>query len=127
MRPRILVVDDEPQLREILKEELEIAGYEVVEADGVAAALDLMCKANFEVIITDVRMPFRTGLDLLKTISESSVVTKPKVFLVSGFADIKPSQAIALGAVNLLEKPYEFDQILSEVAKCIEVSRPKIF
>ena len=64
----VLVVDDEEDLREILRFELEDQGYNVLEADGVDEALSRLSKNHVDVVVSDIRMPERSGIELLKEI-----------------------------------------------------------
>jgi CheY-like chemotaxis protein len=109
-----LIVDDEPLLREILREEFEAAGYTVLEADGSRAALVTLQTSRVDVIISDVRMPGGSGLELL-----DAVVARgpghPPVFLVTGFSDMDRDGALARGATDLFEKPYRIADLLQAV------------
>ena len=118
MNKKILVVDDEPMLCEILKDFLELDNYEVDEADGGNVAYQMICKSNYDCVISDVRMPNGDGTDLAKKIFEMTG-PKPKVFLTTGFSEISEEQAAAIGVVKVLQKPFVYDQLLSSVRKVL--------
>ena len=70
-KTRILVVDDEPTLREVLSDTLKSAGYECNASKGVDGALRLLAQEDFGLILTDIKMPGKNGIDLLKTVQAS--------------------------------------------------------
>ena len=88
----VLVVDDEEDLREILRFELEDQGYNVLEADGVDEALSQLSKNHVDVVVSDIRMPERSGIELLKEIRIKHH-DKPALIFMSGFADVSLSRA----------------------------------
>jgi two-component system C4-dicarboxylate transport response regulator DctD len=114
-QPVALIVDDEPLLREILREEFEMAGYQVLEADGGRAALALLKERGASVVVSDVRMPGGSGLELLDAIVAMGP-GRPPVFLVTGFSDTDREGALARGAADLFEKPYRVSDLLRAVA-----------
>lgn len=101
---RVLLVDDEPELRRLLRRFLRRAGYDVTEAINGCAALQLARRERFDVVITDVRMPLMNGLELLGCL----VVEEPglPVVLISGSTELQNRRsAIAMGAFDFLAKP----------------------
>lgn len=117
---KLLIVDDEPLLVEILIDELSLRGYAVVGATSGQEALTLLENERFDLVISDVRMPKMSGLQLLdKTKSLSRQA--PLFILVSGFSDISQAEAIGKGALGLFAKPYQFDEILSLITDSLAV------
>lgn len=111
---RILIVDDEPMLREELQESLEFEDFEVTQADGVNSALAL-CETNaFDAVVTDLKMPKRGGLEL---ISELKCAGYPaKCFVVSGHgAESNRIEAERLGASACLAKPLDVDELIDAI------------
>jgi DNA-binding NtrC family response regulator len=104
---RILLVDDEPGLRMTLAANFELDGFEVVEADSGEMALDLAKEGNFDVVLTDVRMPGISGVELFKRLRP----LRPNlpVILMTAFAleDLIRS-ALDDGAFTVLPKPFDF-------------------
>lgn len=101
---RVLLVDDEPELRRLLRRSLVRAGFEVVEAGHGRAALELARQASFDVVITDVRMPCMGGLELLERLQLES--PDLPVVLISGSSEFPTRQsAIDVGAFDYLPKP----------------------
>ena len=110
----LLVVDDENDLREIIASELEYFGAQVFQADSVKKALEILSLHYVDLIISDIRMPGSTGVDLLKKVrSENN--QGPAIILITGFADIDSSEAFALGAESLIHKPFDIDSLLKNV------------
>lgn len=117
-RPRILVVDDEngprQSLRVVLKEH-----YEVRLAEGVDEALSLLEQFTVNLIITDIRMPHRTGIDLLREVRGRG--DEIDVILLTGYGELGTAmEAMNHGAFAYLEKPFDHQEMLAKVAACIE-------
>lgn len=110
---KILVVDDEPDLRELLADEFEYAGHRPIMASNGRDAFDLCSNEEFDAVISDVRMPGGDGIELLERLSKKDMA--PLVFLVTGYADITKDKALAKGATNLLTKPYDIIELCESV------------
>ncbi|HET9236840.1 MAG TPA: response regulator [Oligoflexus sp.] len=110
----VLVVDDEPVLRELVAFILIDKGFQVLEAESGDAAFQLICKNDFDVVVSDVRMPNGSGVELLTRIS-SMTKRKPMVFLVSGYSEISLEEARRLGARDLLNKPVDYDKLCQAI------------
>jgi len=113
----VLVVDDEPVLRELVAFILIDKGFQVLEAESGNAAYQMICKSNFDVVVSDVRMPDGSGVDLLTRISAMKK-PKPLVFLVSGYSEISLEEARKLGARDLLNKPVDYDKLCQAIMFC---------
>ncbi len=118
MIKKILVVDDEPMLREILKDFLELGSYQVEEAHNGHEAFKMISRTSFDCVISDVRMPNGDGTELAKNIFNMQGV-KPKVFLATGFSDISDEQAKSLGVEKVLHKPFDYNELLSAIRQAI--------
>ncbi|MCB9567437.1 MAG: sigma-54-dependent Fis family transcriptional regulator [Myxococcales bacterium] len=120
-QPRILLVDDEPNLRKVLGALLRQQGYEVhAEVDGAAALARVRASPpkTFDVVITDLRMPNLDGIGLLKALA----VHEPNlpVILLTAHGTVDSAvEAVKLGAFDYLEKPFDRDQIHQVVEKAI--------
>ena len=83
-RPRLMIVDDDPEVRVIVAEFLEDFGYRVLQADGGAQALDLLAKTpDLRMIISDIRMPDMTGIELVDIATQRQ--HDLKIILISGY------------------------------------------
>ena len=115
MKERILIVDDERNVRLNYRVTLETEGFDVVEAPDGAAALSALAQTNFDLVILDMRMPEMGGLDLLEAMRQKSIQT-PAV-IITAYGDIPHAvRAIKLGAIDFLEKPLTPDALRSTVA-----------
>jgi len=108
------MVDDEPLLRSLLSRAFARADFEVVEAASGTAALQLLCAEHFDLVISDVQMPFMTGIELLRKLRHHQ--PDLPVVLISGVFELAPDQSLAdIGAFAILSKPFPFEE-LHEVA-----------
>lgn len=100
----ILIVDDEDMLRDVIRTHLELEGAVVSEAVNGKEAFDLIHVKKFNVVLSDIRMPGCSGIDLLKMVRDSKIKTPP-IVLMSAFTDISESKAKELGARAMFLKP----------------------
>jgi DNA-binding response OmpR family regulator len=118
---RILVVDDDPESRDLLSEVLEANGYPQVEAvaDGLAAREALARDGDCPVIIADLHMPNESGLDLLRNLRKQNA--KHEIVLISSFfSTAERKLARDLGASVLLDKPLRLSELLWVVSQLAE-------
>jgi DNA-binding NtrC family response regulator len=118
---RILVVDDEPDLRDVISSRFELEGSEVMLAENGNNALDIMRSNEFDAVVSDVRMPSGTGMELLDKMNEllKDSARRPHVILITGFSDLKSEDAIARGATALLVKPFDLDEMITTLSAAI--------
>ncbi len=106
----VLVVDDEQIMRDSIKEALLSNGYVVTVAENGAVAKEILQRSDFHVVISDIKMPGLTGVELLKYIKEISPDTL--VVLMTAFGTIESAiEAMREGAFDYLTKPFSIDQI----------------
>jgi CheY-like chemotaxis protein len=124
-RPRLLVVDDEASIREMLQETLtEAASYEVETASDGREALQKLRASTFDMVVTDLRMPEMDGCRLLD-ISRHEFPEIP-VVVITGFARLETAvDALRLGAANFITKPFRLSEILEVVDRTIKRKRAK--
>jgi CheY-like chemotaxis protein len=119
---RVLLVDDQPELRRLFRRTLSKAGHEVVEAWNGRAAIELARQSIFDVVISDVRMPDMSGLSLLKALYELDVDLP--VVLVSGSPDLETEkEAARYGAFAFLMKPVAFEVMRENASRAITLRR----
>ncbi len=121
---KILVVDDESYMREIVREALEGAGYEIDEAADGSTALAMLRQYPYDVIITDLHLPGIPG----ETILQEALVIYPEtiVIIMTGFGNIQTAvQAIRGGAYDYLPKPFQLDELVMRVEKGLVERRLK--
>jgi len=113
---KILLVDDEILVCDVLAETLRQKGFEVVTADNGQKALDLFKEASFDMLITDMKMPGLTGIELLKKAKELN--PSLLVVIITAYGSIENAvEAMRLGAFHYLLKPFTADAILAIIEK----------
>jgi len=118
-KPRFLVVDDEDEVRTLLKEYLSSLGLEVTEAREGETALQLFQeKGPFEVVITDLVMPGLDGLSLIRRIKEMEPETM--ILAMTGYArDYGYVEVVLVGADDLIQKPFSFEELEARLARML--------
>ena len=114
MQKRILVVDDEPDLRDILQCNLEAAGYEVDTAASAEEALTLM-NGNPDLLLLDVMMGGMSGFALAKLLREEQGVKVPIIFLKAKDTEDDLLQGFSVGSDDYISKPFSLQEVLARV------------
>ncbi len=117
-RPRILVVDDEQAVRDLLAKTLTMADYDVDAAPDGATAIDRMRAVEYDLLITDLKMP---GMDGLSVIREARRATPDlPVIIITGYStEASAIEAINLGVAGYLTKPFRLPRILAAAARAL--------
>jgi two-component system NtrC family response regulator len=116
---RILLVDDEENLRRITQLELEDAGYSVTTAADGREAVDLLARTPFHLVITDLRMPGISGMDLLRRIRTEYPETS--VIMMTAFGTIQGAvEAMKAGAFDYITKPIDIDELVILINRALE-------
>ncbi len=111
--PRVLIVDDEPGIRQALSGALRDEGFQVTAVQTGEACLEAIAVAQYEVVLLDVWLPGIDGLETLTRIQGISVADRPVVVMISGHGTIETAvRATKLGAFDFLEKPLSIDRVL---------------
>jgi DNA-binding NtrC family response regulator len=119
MNKRILIVDDEPNVRLNFRTTLETEGYEIFEASSGEEALQALGEHAFALAILDIRMPGMDGLELLAKIGESGI--RVPTTIVTAYSDVPNAvKAMKLGAVDFLQKPLRPEELRSIVAEILK-------
>ncbi len=118
-KPSILLVDDEPNIIEILEIVLRDAGMDVCKSTSAREALDRLRRTEFDVVISDIRMPDMSGVDLLK---EARQIAPDTVFiLITAYASTDTAiDALQHGAYDYLTKPFKMEELLNIVRHSLE-------
>jgi CheY-like chemotaxis protein len=120
---RILVIDDELEIRETLQIILNAEGYEVTAVADGRTALAAATRERFEVATIDLRMPGMSGRDTLAALRKQA--PEIAVVVVSGYVTSAEADAcLALGAVSILRKPFTLDRLLEVLHQARSRSRP---
>ncbi len=115
---RIMVVDDDPSSRSAMQRVLEKAGYSVTMVADAERAIELVSDIDFDLIITDLRMPGKTGIELLSEVKNR----KPEIefMIVSAYGD-EDTQALArrMGASEVLMKPFPRQKLIDSTQRVL--------
>ena len=121
-KAHLLLVDDDPNTLASLSRAFRLAGHEATVCDNAARAVELLRSEAFDLILSDVVMPGKSGLDLLEDLKAAGV--KTPIVLISGQANIEMAvKATKLGALDFLEKPLSTDKLLVTVDNALRLSR----
>jgi two-component system response regulator FlrC len=120
-RKRILVVEDDEDLRENLAELFGYEGYEVVTAGNTPEALEMLSRHDVDLVLTDLWMPGKSGIELI----EEARARHPGVraILMTAFGDgYAEIESVRRGAIGYLKKPFEVDEVLSLVTRVLSLT-----
>ena len=123
--PKILVVDDEPGIRELLSIMLSSEGYDVSTARDYNTALTKFQQNDFDIIIADIMMPGKSGIDLMKAIREKD--PDIPIIIITAYASINSAiEALRLDAFDYITKPFSVDQIKFIIKRALDVRKLKV-
>ena len=121
-KERILVVDDSVNTLEVLQRNLMSEGYQVFTAPGVPEALEILGGTKLDLVITDLKMPKVSGLDLVRHIRENFKNTE--VMMITGYPSIEGAvEAVKTGAEEFLTKPFTDAELLSAVQRVLNKAK----
>ncbi|ROZ68980.1 PAS domain S-box protein [Ramlibacter sp. WS9] len=121
---RVLVVDDEPEIADLIRNMLEGAGYEVASADSGAVALEMLATASFQAIVSDLRMPDMDGAALQRAVREQHPALATRMLFVTGDT-LSPGARQFLDETGCprLDKPFSRTDLLSRLAQLLQVNQ----
>jgi len=123
---KILIAEDEPDIRNLVRLSLRYTGHQVVAAEDGLAAVDLALKEKPDLVILDVQMPKLNGYDVCKRIkAEASLKHVPVIFLTVHGSEREKRQGLDAGAVEYLVKPFSPEELVRMVAKALKPGKPK--
>jgi two-component system, cell cycle sensor histidine kinase and response regulator CckA len=117
----ILLAEDEPQVRKLAREMLEMSGYKVIEAETAGDALIIAEKQgdNISLLLTDVVMPIMSGKELADRVQKAK--PKIKVLYMSGYtANVIAQEGILDGSTNFMQKPFTLSRIAKKVREALD-------
>jgi two-component system response regulator PilR (NtrC family) len=124
VKPRVLVVDDEPSMRDMLRIVLRRDGYDVVVAEGGKEAIAHIHDSPFDVLLSDIRMPDASGVDVLR--AAKAVNPEILAFMMTAFASTDTAvEAMRLGALDYFTKPFSMDELRLKIRQQMETRRLK--
>jgi DNA-binding NtrC family response regulator len=124
-KERILIVDDSPATLEMLERNLTAEGYEVLAAPGVAEAIKILDDTPADLVITDLKMPRISGMDLIRYVREN--LRNTEVMMITGYATVAGAvDAIKAGAEEYLTKPFTDEELFAAVRRALEKLRLRV-
>jgi len=117
-RARVLVVDDEASIRDLLAKTLALAEYDVETASDATTALNRVRASEYDLLIADLRMPGMDGLTLVKQVK--GIRAELPVIIITGFSsETSAIEAVNLGVAGYLRKPFRVPEVLAAAAKAL--------
>ena len=115
-KKRILCVDDEMPIRTLLKQHLELEGYEVGTADDGDTAIEELRTTSYDVLLLDIRMPRVSGIDVLKHVKDHKLHLR--VIMLTAVDDLSIAmECVKLGANDYLTKPFDTEDLLAAIRR----------
>ncbi|MFN8369631.1 MAG: response regulator [Bacteriovoracaceae bacterium] len=122
LKKKILIVDDEPLIRDLIRDQLSEFSDDIFDCDDGVKALELLKKEAFDVVLTDIKMPNMDGIEFIQILSELGIIVP--VIILTGFSDKEVTKlAWQRGAFDLLDKPIDFDLLKRSVEKALAHGR----
>ena len=121
-QPRILVADDEEGIRELLRETLGATGYTTDEASDGAEAIDKIDQNSYDLVVLDINMPKKSGLDVLKHIRERGMKTGV-IMLTGRLGFAVGSESMQLGADEYITKPFDPEYLQAAIIRVLEAGK----
>ena len=118
----ILIVEDDPKLRQGLKILLEKKGYSPKVAEDGVKAINMIKKQKFDLVITDLVMPGADGMEVLRNVKKHSPLTK--VIIITAFGTVDSAvRAMKMGASDYILKPFKVEEIRNKILRLLEETR----
>jgi CheY-like chemotaxis protein len=115
MAAKVLIVEDNPDSREMLSFILRYEGYKVFTASDGSEGINQAKNASPDLIISDLEMPNIDGIEMVKTLRDLPEYEKVPILILSAYDNDSLNQAIQVGATQAMRKPIEFDSLVSTV------------
>jgi two-component system, chemotaxis family, chemotaxis protein CheY len=117
-RPRVLIVDDEQTVRDLVAKTLTMADYDVDTAADGPSAIDRLNTASYDLLITDLKMPGMDGLSVIREVRRRS--TELPIVIITGYStEASAIEAINLGVSGYLTKPFRLPRVLAVAARAL--------
>lgn len=116
MTPKILIIDDEMPIRRLLSVAIQRSGFAAIEADCAAAALAALTTATPQLVLLDLGLPDRDGLELISAFREKAV---PIIVLTAREASSEKVAALDLGADDYVTKPFDSEELMARIRSCL--------
>lgn len=118
----VLAVDDEQNIRRLIRNEFSLEGYDVTTAKNGEEGLALIQNKSFDAILLDIKLPKMNGIEVLRKIKKISSATE--VIMITGYGDVQSAvDSLKLGARDYVTKPFKLDDLLAIVQKAVSESK----
>jgi len=116
---RILAIDDEQNIRRLLRDELGLEGFDVETASSGKEGLEKLNEQAFDVVLLDIKLPDLNGIEVLRKISPK--IPPPEVIMITGYGDIQTAvQSMKLGARDYVTKPFKLSELLALISQIMD-------
>ena len=121
MPTTVLVVEDDPVIIDLLTLTMELEGWTVLRAKDAVSALEIARSERPDVVVSDVMMPGRSGLDLIADLAADDLTAAIPVLLLSARAlPAEVAEGLSAGAVDYVTKPFDPDDLVTRVARALD-------
>lgn len=110
----VLIIDDEPDILELMEEEFRYCGYNTLTATSGNDAIKVLQNTRVDIVVSDYKMPNGNGMVVLDFVNKMTV-GKPVFYFVSGQADVSLEDAIKAGAKKFFSKPFDLDELIRQI------------
>ncbi|MEJ2545892.1 MAG: response regulator, partial [Calditrichaceae bacterium] len=118
MKANILIVEDEQAIRDALNMVLEEEGYQTQTASNGKEAMELVNKSDFDILITDLKMPEMDGMTLTRQVQQ--ICPQTSVIIITAHGSLESAiEALRIGAYDYILKPFDFDDVLYKIKRLI--------
>jgi DNA-binding NtrC family response regulator len=117
---KVLIVDDEPDILDLMEEEFSYCGYQTITAICGNDAINVLETQDIDIVVSDYKMPNGNGMAVLTYVNSMNKKI-PIFFFVSGQADVSIEDALKAGAKKFFTKPFDLDELIKEIETCITV------
>lgn len=111
----VLIVDDEPDILELMEEEFRYCGYITITAICGNDAIKILDSKKIDIVVSDYKMSNGNGMAVLSHVN--TMAKKPIFFFVSGQADVSVEDALRVGARKFFSKPFDLDELIKDIEK----------
>jgi DNA-binding NtrC family response regulator len=115
----VLIIDDEPDILDLIEDEFKYQGYDTMNASCGNDAVEILKKNPIDIVVSDFKMPNGNGMSVLAHVSQ--MPKKPFFFFVSGQADISTKEALEAGAKKFFSKPFDLEELIKDIEQLIKV------
>ena len=121
---RVLIVDDEPRIRDLIREHLQYAGFTCAEAGDGTQALAELAKGGIDLVILDIMMPFMDGMTCLREMRTRKIMT-PVIMLTAKGDDMDKIMGLEYGADDYITKPFNILEVKARIKAIIRRTKKK--